>query len=327
MNESELRELWSKEKPLYKVWGEFIVDDIKGSLTKAGKDLSTFLKVPAKYRIKDTDSLIDKAFHQPNKSYTNPYYQIEDKVGARFVVLLLSDIEEICDIIKNSNAWLAEPSKHFQEDRDKDPLLFTYQSVHYILKPQDSRVIKATHITPDIVCEVQIRTLLQHAHAELTHDAIYKSQRIAEPRVLRTIAKSMALIETTDDFFTETTELLNSGSFQEKDVKQLDAVYMDLTGLKPNNLKSSLAIWDVFDQFLDRKLISNIQKMVSGNPAIKDAILTQHATNTFYAQSTILYVYWLLLNKKQRLLRDWPLDKNILKPLAVDLGISIRDDQ
>lgn len=64
------------------------------------RDLNNFLKQPATPRIKEKTSLIDKAFHRKEKSYNNPYQEIEDKVGIRFVVLLTSDIDEVCEIIK-----------------------------------------------------------------------------------------------------------------------------------------------------------------------------------------------------------------------------------
>src|SRR3546814_10997244 len=52
-------------------------------------------------------------------------------------------------------------------------------------------------------CEVQLRTLLQHAHSQLTHDTIYKPKTIASSHTKRFVARSMALIETVDDFFVQ----------------------------------------------------------------------------------------------------------------------------
>ena len=48
-----------------------------------------------------------------------------------------------------------------------------------------------------------MRTLLQHAHSELTHDTIYKPSVVQTPAMLRAAAKSMALIEATGDYFEE----------------------------------------------------------------------------------------------------------------------------
>ena len=106
MNENDFKELWDAEKPIYRAWGEHVVNTITQELEKRGKKLDSFLKTPAKYRLKDDDTLIDKAFYRPGKDYSAPYQQIEDKVGARFIVLLLDDIKEICDVIKKTDDWV-----------------------------------------------------------------------------------------------------------------------------------------------------------------------------------------------------------------------------
>ena len=63
-------------------------------------------------------------------------------------------------------------------------------------------------IPADIPCEIQIRTLLQHAYSELTHDTIYKPNVRATPAVKRTAAKSMALIEATSDYFSSVNQVI-----------------------------------------------------------------------------------------------------------------------
>ncbi|MFI0377863.1 MAG: GTP pyrophosphokinase family protein [Candidatus Thiodiazotropha sp.] len=172
MNEAEFIKQWELDKPAYRAWGEYIVEIISQELESSGKDLDVFFKIPAKYRLKEDSSLVDKAFYRPGKDYSDPYNQIEDKVGVRFVVLLLDDIQEICNAVQGSNSWNFDACKNFNEDKEKNPLLFTYQSVHYILRPKEEMDVGGVTIPISTPCEVQVRTLLQHAHAELTHDAI-----------------------------------------------------------------------------------------------------------------------------------------------------------
>lgn len=324
MNEVEFKEKWESEKPIYKAWGEYVSFEITEGLKNGGKNLDEFLKVPAKYRLKEDRSLIDKAFYRPDKSYSDPYSQIEDKVGTRFIVLLLDDIKEICKVIEAHNAWNFDPCKHFNEDKERNPLLFTYQSVHYIVSPKKEIVAHGITIPVSTTCEVQIRTLLQHAHAELTHDAIYKSKRAVQPKVQRTVAKSMALIETTDDFFTDVTQQLNYGPLEEHHIlERLDGIYFSITGIESHNQKSTLVIWDELVQFIDENLVDEIQAMLKDLGFLSGLIKKKYSQNVFYQQSTILFVYWMLKKKKQRLLKDWPLQKEILEPLANDLGINL----
>jgi len=326
MNETEFKAQWKSDNPAYKAWGNYIVDTISQALKEQGKDLNVFLKVPAKCRLKGDSSLIDKAFYR-GKDYSDPYNEIEDKVGARFIVLLLEDLEVICDIIKGSDVWSFDSCKHFNIDREKEPLLFTYQSVHYILRPKGEIEVDGTLIPASTPCEIQVRTLLQHAHAELTHDAIYKSERAVQPKVHRTVAKCMALIETTDDFFSQVTSQLNHGPLEEHCVlARLDGIYSSMTGLQSYPQKSSIVIWDQFEQLIDENLVDEIQSTLSKIGSLPEIIKARYSESVLYQQSTVLFVYWMLKTRKRRLLKDWPLSGSMLEPLANDLGVSTFDD-
>lgn len=322
MNEQQFRERWDAEKLVYRAWGEFVVRTICASLESKGKDIRSFLKIPASYRLKDDETLVYKAFYRSDKSYSDPYKQIEDKVGARFVVLLLRDIQSICEVIETHNGWRSRTSKHFDEEKRENPLLFTYQSVHYILAPAEDFSFSGVTIPKATPCEVQIRTLLQHAHAELTHDAIYKARSDVKPEVHRTVAKCMALIETTDQFFVEATEALNRGPLQEhRIIEQLDSIYRALTGFVSQSQRSSVLIWETYAQLIDGRLIDSIDSFIKESTYLANIIQERYDRGGLYQQSVVLFVYWMLKKKKSRLLADWPLSREALEPLAVDLGV------
>jgi ppGpp synthetase/RelA/SpoT-type nucleotidyltranferase len=327
MTEAEFQQQWNEDKAVYDAWGTLVVSTIVDGLTKAGKSHDSFLKIPVKHRLKDDQSLIDKAFYRSDKAYADPYSDIEDKVGVRFVVLLIEDIKLISDIIAQSDIWLFDACKHFDQDKEREPLLFTYQSVHFVLRPKETIDANGLSIPVNTPCEVQIRTLLQHAHAELTHDAIYKAKRTVEPKVLRTVAKSMALIETTDDFFTEVTQHLNQGPIAEFGIQsKLDALYFSYTGIKAHTQKSLLTILTEFEELIDETLIDSIETYINRNPEIVEIIKSKYSDGALYKQSTVLLLYWMLKRKKSKLLERWPFDRNILIPLANDIGVSTRDD-
>ena len=69
--------------------------------------------------------------------------------------------------------------------------------------------LEGVTIPKGLTCEVQVRTLLQHAYSELSHSRIYKPSFDPDAKVKRVIAKSMALLETTDDFFEEVNDRMN----------------------------------------------------------------------------------------------------------------------
>lgn len=326
MTESEFKEKWRAESRVYEAWGEYIVTSIVHSIKELSIDTNSFFKIPPSYRVKEEQSLLDKAFHR-KKLYSDPYNDIEDKVGARFVVLLSEDIEKICEVIENSDKWSFNSCKNYNYEREQHPLLFTYQSMHYILRPKHALKHNDIEIPCQTPCEVQVRTILQHAYAELSHDSIYKSKKIVQPSVQRTVAKSMALIETTDGFFSEVVNELNKGPLQEcRTDKKLDSIYSSIIGIPPHNQKSSIAVWDAFEDLLEEDLAEKIESFIRKKSVIAPIVMEKRIENNFYNQSIVFFVYWLLQHKKARLLRDWPLPIETLSPLASDIGISLHSE-
>lgn len=325
MNELEFLQRWEQEQPMYKAWGDFVVSNICEELIKnKERDLKTFLKQSATPRVKENTSLIDKAFHRKEKTYENPYQEIEDKVGIRFVVLLTSDIDEVCKIIKSSDKWDYKTSRHYEEERLNTPLIFTYQSVHFIVTTKDSFNYNGVIINQGIPCEIQIRSLLQHAYAELTHDAIYKAKTIIEPDVHRTVARSMALIETTDEFFCSVAKTLNESSDVYACIqKTLDQSYMALIKEKPNNQKSTVLILDSFKEVIKPDTIKRLHQFIEDTPELETLIREGKHKSSFFEQSITIFVYWLIKRRRSTLEKEWPLNWKIIQEMAVDLGVAL----
>jgi ppGpp synthetase/RelA/SpoT-type nucleotidyltranferase len=323
MNENEFLSKWNLEKPTYQAWGAFVSQKITECLKERGKDPNCFLKMPPSVRAKDNRSLIDKAFYR-KKDYQDPYKQIEDKVGVRFVALLQSDVELLSEIIRSVDLWTCDFCKNYLDEREEQPLLFTYQSMHFVVRPKESIEYEGLSIPGSVACEIQVRTLLQHAHSELTHDALYKTNKTIQPKIQRTVAKSMALIETTDEFFTRVTDSLNYGPMEEFDILvKFNALYESLIAKSPFIDKSSLVIWDNFEDQVSENFCEQVEKFYSSNPSLVDLIKSRYETNPLYQQSIVLLLIWMLKNKPTRLQESWPISNNILNLLAADVGVSL----
>ena len=236
MNEQEILARWEADKPLYRAWAKLIDPEIERRLVSAiaPTPLDYFLKVPMVPRLKGDTSLIDKALYR-SKPYKNPYEDITDKVGMRYVVLLTTHINTFCSIIESRECeafWSWSKDKDYEEERLAKPLEFSYQSVHYVLRSKAELSVDGVNLPEGLACEVQIRTLLQHAHSELTHDTLYKPKTTAKPSIKRTVAKSMALIEATDEFFEQAMKDLASASEPQRQLLDyLSTTYRKGTGL------------------------------------------------------------------------------------------------
>lgn len=325
MNEQAFLSRWEAEEPMYTTWGKFVVAKICNTLKESSIDLISFLKLPVSSRVKNTSSLIDKAFYR-DKAYREPYDEITDKVGCRFVVLLVEHIDIVTEAIRsNSNHWEFIECRHFSNERDKEPLLFTYQSVHYVVKARQDFTYNGEKVNAGTPCEIQIRTLLQHAYAELTHDAVYKAKTLVQPSVHRTVAKSMALIETTDDFFSTVNQSLNLGTVERVSFQDnLDSLYNEQVGLNCTSAqKSSIVILDVFKDLIDDDTISKLMKFINKNPEIIQIISRGRGHYPLYSQSIVIFLFWLIKRHKTSLMSSWPLDLKIIRFLAAEVGVSL----
>lgn len=121
-------------------------------------------------RTKDIESFREKI---NDIKYNNPKDQITDLAGLRIICYVETDLRIISQIIEES----------FDLDRensvDKSKLLGTdkvgYKSIHYVAKLKNERILLPEYKKfEDFKFEVQIRTILQHAWAEIEHDRNYK---------------------------------------------------------------------------------------------------------------------------------------------------------
>lgn len=121
-------------------------------------------------RAKDIESFKEKI---KNPKYTKPAEQITDLAGVRIICYVESDIPKICKVIEDD--FDIDP----ENSGDKSKLLGTdkvgYKSVHYIAQLNSLRLALPEYKNyKGKKFEIQIRTILQHAWAEIEHDRNYK---------------------------------------------------------------------------------------------------------------------------------------------------------
>jgi ppGpp synthetase/RelA/SpoT-type nucleotidyltranferase len=327
MTETEILRQWEADGPIYQAWAEFVKCTICSALTASLSPLSLthFLKVPVEPRLKDPKSFIDKALYR-NKNYEDPYADVTDKAGIRFVVLLTSDIRKVEQAICESDRWSASKDRDYEEEREAKPLEFTYQSVHYVVRASDTLKSGEVEIPAGTPCEVQVRTLLQHAHCELSHDSIYKSKKTAPPRIRRAVARSIALIEAADDFFETAMDELKKGTAQEREaIELLGQIYRDVLKREPEVQESNFLIMDAYPERLGAELAETLRAFLQTKPYILERIAERAETQHLYRQPVILLIY-LLAAQSPAVTKDrWPLTAEELRPLYRDLGLSIDD--
>jgi len=198
------------------------------------------------HRAKDPVSLGRKAATpseaDPNSpKYAEPLKDITDLAGVRVITHFpgtLADIDRVLyeefDVVERSD----KGRELIQEER------FGYQSVHYLvrIKIERARLAEYKEFAAAVV-EVQVRTILQHAWAEIEHDIQYKSPRTIPSEMRRRLMALAGMLELGDREFQA---IQDANKEMEDRAKAVVAEGGNLTGVEitPGALKS----------FLDKRL-------------------------------------------------------------------------
>ena len=325
MSEENYRNEFQERVPLLEAFGEHVtqtvIDKIKEDSTIGS--INEFLKLPPKHRVKDVDSFIGKIFRK-GKNYKDPINDITDQVGIRFVVLYYEDIEKIGKIVESNENWEFSCDRDIEEEIEADPHHFSYQSRHYVINPKQEIETPAGVLTPEFKCEVQIRTLLQHAYAELAHDTTYKPSQEATAKVKRSVAKTSALIETTDNIFME---VKNTIEDQKKPVTRLIRICRELyekyvdEPIIENSFLSEQILLPYMDRLekLDSAILDNFFK---NNPVLSDKIRENRALSILFKCAEVLAIYYVVRNHYLEAKNVWEHDSSLMDYIYADLGIS-----
>jgi putative GTP pyrophosphokinase len=160
-------------------------DIITHSITSRAKDLDSFERKAAQLTPEGT------------AKYPNPVKQIMDKAAVRIITYFLSTVEDV-------EAVIAQQFEVVEQERkvSDDPARFGYQSTHYLVKHLNARATLPEYTRfSDRIAEIQVRTILQHAWAEIEHDIQYKSSSVLPRMIRRRFGALAGLIEIADREF------------------------------------------------------------------------------------------------------------------------------
>lgn len=185
----QLQELYAKALPGW----EHVLERHATELARRLRDAK--VKVTIKRRIKSLESLGEKQ----SKSQYHPDHgtqPVKDLLGLRAVVPFLEDVETTIEILQQN--W-----RVVEVERKSETLSFrefAYDAVHVIVEVEDDCTeVEFPKGVPQ-VCEVQVRTYLQDAWAEVEHELIYKSSLSAPDESIRkklaALNASLALSDT-----------------------------------------------------------------------------------------------------------------------------------
>lgn len=193
-----------------------------------------------KQRVKDYDSFLEKV---DRKKYEDPFSQCTDLAGCRIVCLFTSQIQQLKNIIETEFDVIEVSDKRTTKKFDQ----FGYLSLHMLVKVPKSR-LKHVEFSDlkDFICEIQIRTILQEAWAEIEHYINYKATKQEQnDELLRKIFSLAGMFEVADSTFEE----IHTG-FSKMVEQKLEVKDGDITALSIYKFSKKYFRW--FDEEWDK---------------------------------------------------------------------------
>jgi len=321
MEVNALRDYLVENRPLLECWGKYV----KSRISQLVASTSVSVQMNSS-RAKEIESAVGKV---ARKGYHDPLNQMTDLVGVRFVVLVSPELSVIGELIETNADWTYTKDRDPDEEAEANAEKFGYQSLHYIVRSRQKFVFEGTLIPEGLPCEVQIRTLLQHAYAEVVHDSIYKAVGKVPPKASRFVARSMALIETTDHLFCETMSLL------EEENKVRNQLYTGLADLYSSKIgqteigpdeKLNLAVLEAYMDSLPVNSAGEVSSFCDSNSFVISKIRSRLNTDPFWSQPVALLAYWLVSQDHYQVFDKWPFasSHDALRTVYSDLGISLQ---
>ena len=192
-NREELEKVFEAARPAYEAALKDLYRDIRSLLETHGYTPTVKYRVK---RFKNYYGKLKKIFKGNKRSDDG---LISDVLGLRIICPFLEDLEIIEGLLTETFPIVEMERKGGQHSFRE----FGYDSVHLLIKLQNLAPAEPIPHTSS-VCEIQLRTILQDAWAEVEHELVYKSD-IALPNesIKRKLASLNATLTLSDLIFQE----------------------------------------------------------------------------------------------------------------------------
>jgi putative GTP pyrophosphokinase len=164
---------------------------------------------------------------------------------------------------------------------------------------------------------------LQHAIAELSHDAMYKTTRAVPSQAKRLVARSMALMETTDELLCRAMEAVRESDAPGLAVQRVTSeLTRSLVGGDARDLVEELL--SAYPTEVDGHTADYLRSFVRENNFVLDKLRGRQGQGLFAYPPAALLSYWLVARLERSATVRWPFpgSKADLTKIFSDLGIS-----
>lgn len=185
-------EWYTANRPTYKLLCQKVESIIKEILETEGVSIHTTTA-----RAKEITSFSQKI---EDPKYDTPQEQIKDLAGIRIIAYVESDLVKINQLIED--AFDIDPLHSLNKADELGIDKVGYKSVHYVATlKRDRLALPEYNKFKGLYFEIQIRTILQHAWAEIEHDKNYKFSGKLDYKIQRRFKILAGLLELADREF------------------------------------------------------------------------------------------------------------------------------
>jgi ppGpp synthetase/RelA/SpoT-type nucleotidyltranferase len=178
--------------PLYEIMGNKFKELLEELLKNEDIKSASVTK-----RIKTPKSFLEK-ITRSDKNYKDPLNEVTDLCGLRITVRTLSDVKNVGELLKKEFILDVENSISKLDEMKADQ--FGYLSEHYVVELKTARgKLPEWKNFKKLKAEIQVRTFLQHAWAEVQHSLDYKNTQDIPKELRRKLFRLSALFELADE--------------------------------------------------------------------------------------------------------------------------------
>lgn len=195
---------YDEQKDLYETFTQKMASLIREILSGSGINIHSVTQ-----RTKDRKSLAKK-LTKPNSSYQS-VKEVTDISAVRITTYFADDVDRVVAIL--ADEFLIDEDNSVDKRALLDPDRFGYLSTHHVATLSVGRCRYPEYRRFDgLKFEIQTRSILQHAWAEIEHDLGYKSMLEVPKEIRRRFSRLSGLLELADSEFLAIRDQLNAYS-------------------------------------------------------------------------------------------------------------------
>jgi ppGpp synthetase/RelA/SpoT-type nucleotidyltranferase len=324
MDVNEIVGLWEQDEPNFNVLGKLVHLYIKSTITEYE------ILPEISFRTKDLLSIIKKIKKkQSEKEYT--YNDLKDKLGLRIICTYKEDLEKVDSFLKEN--FIIKKAEYKKDILDFDKLDYTSNHYDASINANIAAFQNHNHLK-DLVFEIQVRTLNQHAWSNTAHTLAYKQEAEIPPLLKRRVYRLLSLYEIADDEFSSVNAALsnNPDNIVYTLLRKLESKiykYAKLDFDRTMSLRSIKIILSYLSPDQQQNLFKNIEAFITDKSEKIIQIFNENRIR-FYEIPNLtqpeIFIIWYCLEKFYFEIKDnWDSDFDLfdLEQLANIWGTSI----